>query len=182
MFSLFQSNKPPYSTQKIAAGKFLDKAEEVDVPFFFHRWMQKKPRKAPVGYWFLIHEDNKYVYWCWPIFKALFSDDRSVKRFYKTNKEALNQAFPNYKKIYGNAIRLKLQEVIRESFTEQIYASVPLGFKTQLLDTTISITTYSSIKPYSTKDVPEPKSKTAFYKVIFDKNNLDLIHLEEIKV
>jgi len=181
MFSFFQSNKPPYSTKKISEGKFLDKAEEVDVHIFFKRWMQKKPRKALVGCWFVIHEDDQYVYWGWPIFKGIFSDDRRVDSFYKTNKEALNQAFPNYKKIYGNTIRLKLQEVIQKAHTEKVYASVSLGFKSKLLDTTIAIETHSTIKPHSTKEIPEPESKKVSYKVVFEKNTLDLILIEEIK-
>ena len=180
MFSFFQSDKPPYAVEKISNGKFLDKAKEVNVGFFFQHWMQKKPRKALVGCWFILYEDEEYVYWGWPQFKRLFSDKRVAVEFYKTNKAALNQAFPNYKSIYGNVIRLKLQEVIQKSHPEKVYASVSLGFKAQLLDATIIIETNCTLKPHTTADNPNPEAEKASYKIVLDKNTLDLVELERI--
>lgn len=179
MFSFFQNDKPPYSVEKIAEGKLLDKAKEVDINFFFKHWMQNKPRKAMVGAWFVLYENEEFIYWGEPRFKRLFSDKRIVDDFYKTSKKDLQQQFPNYKKIEGNDVRLRLQELIlaAEKDAGAQYVSVSLGFKATLLDNAIEIETPCEIK---TKEKPD-ESTRATYKVLINKHTLDLIEIQKLQ-
>ena len=179
MFSFFKNDKPPYSVQKISEGRFLDKAKEVKVSFFFKCWMAKKPRKAMVGSWFIVHTDDKYVYWGWPVFKRLFSDNRVLEEFYKTNKQLLEEEFPNYKKRDGNAIRIRLHDIIRKDL-DKASVTVGMNFKATLNATDISIESPCTITPFLTTNNPEPASEKATYHIVLDKESLELIKLERI--
>ena len=179
MFSFFQNDKPPYSVEKIAEGKLLDKAKEVDINFFFKHWMQNKPRKAMVGAWFVLYENEEFIYWGYPVFKRVFSDKRIVDDFYKTAKKDLQQQFPNYRKIEGNDVRLRLHQAIHALQPAPDYdVTVSFGFKAKLLEDAILIETPCTIKPRSGPDAE--KTLSASYKVRLDKNNLDLIDIQKL--
>lgn len=176
MFSFFQTNKPPYSVEKIAEGKLLDKAKDADVYFFFKHWMEKKPRKAIVGSWFVLYENEEFIYWGMPVFKRIFSDKRIVDVFYKTSKKAIEENFPSYKKIDGNTVRIRAQELILAAEKEAQNVTVAIGFKSTLLENRIEILTPCTIYPKEKPDVPIQ----ANYKISLDKNTLELIDIQKI--
>ncbi len=113
MFSLFKNDAPPYSVRRIQKGELLDKATLAGVDTFFSSWLNKRPRKAAVGCWFILHQDDDFVYWGKPVFKGLFSDDRTVDEFFKTSRMALSQQFPFYQKQYHYFLWERLYAIIK---------------------------------------------------------------------
>ncbi len=176
MFSIFNPGKPPYNVAKIGQGKLLEYAKSADIHQFFQAWMQKRPRKALVGCHFELYQDTEYLYWGKPIFQRLFSDKRVVQEFFKTPLEDITTQFPNYKKVWGNVVRLKLQNVIAENLEIPAYVSVSSGsFRARLEGNYIYVHTPCSITYRD--DTNSESSKKANYTVILDKNTLDLIQI-----
>ena len=134
----------------------MDRAKEVDVDVFFTCWMQKKLRKAFVGTWFVLHENDDFVFWGKPVFKRMFSDKRIVDEFFKTDALKLNLEFPDFKSKPGNSVRHKLSELIKGSQKNQENISVPFGFKAKLTETTIDIETPCTKTPKSSVEKPNP--------------------------
>jgi len=178
MFSFFNKNKPPYSVEKIEQGQLLDKATEVDVPFFFNRWIQKRPRKALVGTCFILYEDQEAVYFGYPVFARLFSNKRIVQEFYKVLKKNLKTTFPNYKKQEGNRIRLRLHELIAEREGDKVSVSIH-NFTGKILDRTFEFTIIGYLTDRVTGD--KPPSRAVSYRIVLDKKNLDCLGLEPTK-
>jgi len=117
MFSLFKNNQAPYSVQRIEKGELLDKATLKSVHTFFNDWLNKRPRKARVGCWFILYKNEDFVYWGIPVFKGLFSNDRTVETFYKTSKTALDEQFPLYKNYHQDFIWQRLYTIIKQDTT-----------------------------------------------------------------
>ena len=93
----------------------LGLAEEATVDEFFTQWMTKPPRKAQVGTWFVLHQDETFVYWGRPLTGGfLFQSKRFVERLYKTRRSHLQEHFPSYESVWGNTVRLALRRVITE--------------------------------------------------------------------
>ena len=180
MLSFFQNGKPPYSVEKISDGKFLDRAKVAGVDAFINCWMQKKVRKAMVGTWFILHENEEFVFWGKPVFKRVFSDKRIVEEFFKTDIIKLNLEFPDFKSKSGNDIRLKLCEYIQNSLSVPVRITVSIGFKAKLIGEIINVETQCTKTPYSTAESPEPVPVTIKYRVLLNKYTLDLIELEEL--
>ena len=182
MLSFFQNGSPPFSVYKITEGMFLDRAIEESPDVFFQCWMQKKIRKAPVGTWFILHEDNDFIYWGNPRFRRLFSDKRIVEEFFKTNKKQLDKQFPDYRTKDGNSIRLKLCEYIKDANKNLSYVTVSMGFKAKLSENSIAIETACYLTSNYTEEDKQPLAKKAKYKIRLDKNSLDLIELIQLNI
>ena len=109
---MFGFGSKKLSVEDIKKGKHLDRAEEKTVQNFFQNRMTNRIRKAMVGAWYILHEDDDFVYWGKPRFSGIFSNGRIVEQLFKTSKAELSQAFPNYAKTAGNDVRLKLVDYI----------------------------------------------------------------------
>lgn len=162
MFSFFNKDKPPYAVEKIEAGKLLDKATIVDVPFFFNRWIQKRPRKALVGTCFILYEDQEAVYFGYPIFARLFSNKRTVQEFYKVLKKNLKTTFPNYKKQEGNTIRLRLHQLIVEKQIASLAVTIH-NFTGKIEATAFEFIVHCALTEPVTGNPPLAKQVIEFY-------------------
>lgn len=184
MFSLFGPPKK-LAVHRIQNGKYLDLAKEVNVSFFFKCRMQNKLRKALVGAWYIIQEDNEYVFWGYPIFQRLFSDTRMIdrKKFYKTNREALRQQFPNYKTYDGPKIKTTVQSYIAHEVRQEYNPENPHTYirrwKGTLQDKTISIEAEVNVR-FEQQQQQQQQPKTKTYHLALDKNNLELLHIDKI--
>lgn len=107
---------PPYAAEAIQQGDLLEYAQPADVDAFFAHRMANKPRKALVGAWFILYENNDFVYWGSPYFRSLWSGQRVVDSFYKTSQPALEAAFPSYKTLEGFVLRQQCRRIL-EDFT-----------------------------------------------------------------
>lgn len=171
MFSFFQNDNPPYSVDRIKNNELLDKAVAAPVHHFFRRWMQKRPRKALVGNCFILHEDEEFIYWGTPRFKKLFSDQRIVDNFFKTSKKELEHKFPNYKTIWGNTVRLRVQDEVRKIQEKGTNVSLPMtSFSTKLLKNYIEVHATCRLE---TKIEEQTQSHQQKYRLLLDKNNLN---------
>jgi hypothetical protein len=86
------------SVNAVSTGEQLNKAIEKECTVFIQKRSENKPRKALVGLWLILFEDNEWVYWGYPKFRTIFSDSRYVDELYKTDKKKLLELNPNYKK------------------------------------------------------------------------------------
>lgn len=180
MFAFFQNNKSPYAVERIEEGQLLEKAEEVDIHYFFSCWLNKRPRKAPVGCWFVLHETADFVYFGEPRFKRVFSDKRIVDVFYKTSKKELEERFPIYKKQYDNFIEQKIRAVIKAEQQEDLtphFVYFFQGLRGHLLpNNTIKITVKCKLK--TTNDSVD--SIVTTYRITLNSITLNFIALEQI--
>jgi hypothetical protein len=166
---------PALSVEKIQQGELLDKAKTATLDDFFESWMDRNPNKATEGCWFILYQNDAFIYWGWSSFKILMGSNPTVKEFFQTPHKDIKEKFPNYETVHGNSIRDKLVEVIRKSIPKKAKIIVELGFKASLIDETIVIRT-----PCSIKHQTESKIHKANYNVILNKNTLALIKLEPI--
>lgn len=181
MFPFNKKDRLPYSVERIAAGELLDKALERDPHSFFKHWMRKRPRKAMVGTWFVLYQNEGFVYWGSPVFKRLFSDKRVVEKFYKTPRKALEEVFPDYEKKDGNAVRLRLLETVRKALPPSSGITLGMGdFAANLSDEHIIATVNCRVSPPFTPDTPNPEAETVRFKVVLDKGTLKALSCERI--
>lgn len=107
--------KRSYAVHKIQKGKLLQHAEEATLQQFMYCRLQNRPRKAFVGLYLVLYEDDHYVYWGNPRFWMLFSDRRVVEKFYKTPKAEVLAAYPEYQQdFYSIKIKTRVLEEIRK--------------------------------------------------------------------
>lgn len=166
---------PPLSVKKIQNGELLHKAKAASLEDFFESWMDRNPKKAMEGQWFILYQNEEFLYWGWSTFKSLLSPDPTVKEFFKTPLKDVQERFPNYEEVHGNSIRDKLEEVIKKSIAKNAKITITLGFKATLIEETIVIQT-----PCTIRHIGDTQSQKVEYNVILDKNTLDLIKLEPI--
>jgi len=112
MFSFFSK---AISVKAIKKGKYIDRAIEKNVSYFLNCRLHNPPRKAMVGIWLLFFEDEQYIYWGKPRFRMLFSDEKIVDEFYKTEKNAVLESYPQYAiDFFSLQIRDKIREAVQQ--------------------------------------------------------------------
>ncbi|PKL79763.1 MAG: hypothetical protein CVV27_01305 [Candidatus Melainabacteria bacterium HGW-Melainabacteria-1] len=90
----------------------LAKASDITVEDLFGRRMLNRPRKALVGNWSFVHEDETYVYLGLPRFAGLFDDRREIPEVFRTPKSELEARFPGWRTIDGEQMRQVLYQQI----------------------------------------------------------------------
>lgn len=110
--------------ENISEPQFLKQAKNLTVTEFFHLRMENRPRKALVGLWLIVYEDQSFVYLGYPHFDGL-SDQRSTAELYRIRKSDLQQVFPGYEQIDGNQVRLAAQQALQQEFGPSV--SLPWG-------------------------------------------------------
>ena len=105
--------------EKISETRYLLQAQPISVPEFFSLRMQNRPRKAMVGNWLVLYEDQVFVYLGYPHFDNL-NDQRSVETLYRISKAELQTAFPAYRRIEGNDVRLAAQAALQKEFQTSV--------------------------------------------------------------
>src|SRR5690606_17498553 len=100
---------------RIEQGKYLDQAIEESVDEFFQKRMSNPVRKAAVGHWMILYEDDTYVYYGYPKFSHLwlFLSRRNVDELFKVKRSELLMQFPEYEKYQGNDLRLRIFDSIQ---------------------------------------------------------------------
>ncbi len=162
--------------EKYASSEFAMKS---GVDEFFERRMKNKPRKALVGNWEILFENDEHVYYGYPRFRRLFSDERVVEKIYFTPKKELENKFPLFRDLTGSAFRLKLYDSIfqyRKSNGET--ESFSLGF--QDFSATLKENTIEAKAVIHFSSVEANKKKSENYKVFYNKNNLTLLKIEKL--
>ncbi|CAA6824368.1 MAG: Unknown protein [uncultured Aureispira sp.] len=165
---------PAYSVTKIQQGELLNKAKASTLENFFESWMDRNAKKAMLGSWIVLYQNEESLYWGWTTFENMVSANPTVKEFFKTPMRDIQTKFPNYEAVHGNSIREKLEAVIKKSIPQKVTVTVLLGFKVQLIDETLVIQTPCTIK------APGEDSEKAKYNVILHRDSLDLIKLEPL--
>jgi len=173
--SLTSSALPLLPVKKIQQGELLHKAKAATLEEFFESWMDRNPKKAVEGQWFVLYKDEEALYWGWTTFKSLLSDDPTVKEFFKTPIDDIMTHFPAYEEVHGSSIREKLEEVILKSIAKQSKVTVMLGFSAVLDGDNIVIQT-----PCTIRHIGDKNSQKVNYNIILNKNTLELVKLEPI--
>lgn len=181
MFSLFKNNRPPYSVQRIEKGELLDKATLATVQTFFNDWLNKRPRKAMVGCWFILYKDADFVYWGMPVFKGIFSDDRTVESFYKTPKVVLDEQFPLYKNKYQDFMWKRVYAVIKQEAVGVVSVRRNKAMKGFIKDNQLHINVSCRLL-YPKKEGAEFATETKVtYDIILDNKTMGLIAIKQQK-
>ncbi|HEY9841384.1 MAG: hypothetical protein ACAI44_07820 [Candidatus Sericytochromatia bacterium] len=135
-------------------------ATAIDVGDFFARRMRNRPRKALVGNWMLLYEDQSDVYLGYPRFRGIFDDRREVEEVFRTPKAELESRFPGWRKIDGETIQQALRMALGRA---------PQQWEAKLEDTCIRVTGGMKAEPVN----EDPKTQS--FNLCFDKANLTLI-------
>lgn len=136
----------------------LNQAPEISVEDFFIRRMRNRVRKAPVGNWMLLHEDETFVYLGYPRFSGLLNDQRDVTELFKTPLKDLESRFPGWRSLDGE----EMQTVLRTQF-----GRIPEQWEAVLEDSYIRVTgTLSEDTPVNAS----PKGRT--FELRLDKKTL----------
>lgn len=114
----------------------LSQAVELSVKDFFYRRMNNRVRKAPVGNWLVLHEDEGYVYVGYPSFRGLIDDRREIAELFRTSKAELKAQFPGWREIDG----ISLQEALYKALGQ-----APQNWQAELAEEAILVT--GSLKP-----------------------------------
>lgn len=179
MFSFLKKDSPPYSVTRIQRGELLDKATLATVHTFFNDWLNKRPRKAMVGSWFLLHEDETFVYWGAPVFQRLFSNERMVDDFYKTEKKELAVKFPEWKKQYNDFVWQRIYTIIKkEAKSISVNKNKPL--KGSIKDNQFHIKVSCTLVHAQENDVDPLNSTKVTYSLVLDNKTLDLITINTL--
>ena len=182
MFSLFSKK---ISVEAVKKGQRLDKAIEKDVNFFLECRLHNKPRKALVGMWLILFEDEQWIYWGYPVFRMLFSDSRVVDVLYKTERKAIVEIYPEYHKDFQSLeIRLKILDAVRnheglkDGINYQGFNLYP-NYKINIQDGNFVIKAKGEISytaaPYS--DNPREEKRLQNYDIVLKTDNLQLISI-----
>ncbi|MBI3396405.1 MAG: hypothetical protein HY042_11260 [Spirochaetia bacterium] len=91
--------------KEIQSGRHLNVARAVAPEVFFQKRMENRVRKANVGNWEILLEDAEYVYFGYPVFARLLSDDRIVQDLFKVETKGLTNFFPGYRTVTGALIK-----------------------------------------------------------------------------
>lgn len=124
---------------EIRESKFLDYAIEVNVnKFFKYRMANTEAEKVQGNHCEIIHENNDYVYFGYPIEESKFIDV-----LYKVKKESLEKVFPKYKTIEGYMVKSKAFEYSVEKKIKNWERFKPkytnVDYSIQLHDTNIKV-------------------------------------------
>jgi hypothetical protein len=181
MFSLFKNNQAPYSVQRIEKGELLDKATLATVHAFFNDWINKRPRKARVGCWFVLYENESFVYWGMPVFKGISSNNKTVEVFYKTSKTELDKQFPLYKKNYQDFVWQRLYAIIKQETIGIVTVRRDKALKGFIKDNQLHIEVSCSLI-YPKKEGAEFAEETkAQYDIVLDNKTMGLIAIKQQK-
>lgn len=107
--------KKRFKWSRLEKGKDLQAAQERPARLFVEARLSNPPRKALVGICLLAYEDEDFVYWGYPYFCRLFSDQRCVDEFFKSPRAELADLYPEYKlDFYSLRLRERIRACIRE--------------------------------------------------------------------
>lgn len=139
-----------------------DKATPIAVDDFFSRRMLNRPRKALVGNWMILFEDDSDVYLGFPRFSGLFDDRREVDELFRTPKKALNRNFPGWKEIDGEALQKSLRQAL---------GSLPQSWQARLEKDCLRVTGTLDAEPANQS---RPPAAAGPFDLCFDKQSLAL--------
>jgi hypothetical protein len=181
MFSLLKKDEPPYSVERIQEGVLLDKAIPASVHRFFNAWINKRPRKAMVGCWFILHKDATFVYWGIPVFKRLFSNDRTVEVFYKTSRKELDEQFPLYENHYQDFIWQRLYTIIKEETKGVASLHRDKALKGFIKNNQLHIDATCTLVSFKEEGAEFAVETKAQYDIVLDNKTMDLIATKQRK-
>ena len=149
-----------------------------DVNEFFQRRMKNKLRKALVGSWIILHEDESNIYYGYPRFKGIFSSDRVVEKIYFLKKKELAEKLSIYKNFTGVELRAKILASIDSYRKQKKESSAFLLFSNNwtvvLNEDSIQVQAIVSEENSNTT-----KSKSKKYTILLNKNDLSLLKIQE---
>lgn len=116
-------------------------AKPLSVSEYMQLRLQNRPRKAPVGQWLIVHQDETFVYLAYPRFSGFLSDQREVQQLYRLSRFQLQQRLPAYADFDGSRVWVQLMDLLPEAdragLTREALAQVqirphPEGWQLQL--------------------------------------------------
>lgn len=137
-----------------------EKATPIGVEDFFGRRMLNRPRKALVGNWMILFEDDSDVYLGFPRFGGIFDDRREVDELFRTPIKALNQNFPGWKEIDGEALQKSLRQAL---------GSQPQSWQAKLEKDCLRVTGTLVAEP---ANQTRPPAASGPFDLCFDKRSL----------
>ncbi len=93
--------------EEVEEGKHLERASVASVDDFLGKRSQNRERKANVGNWEVLFEDDAHVYFGMPIFSSLaflFDDVRVIEVLYRVDRAELSRRWPTYRQLEGREL------------------------------------------------------------------------------
>lgn len=165
--------------EKIAQGQALEIAESISVDEFVRLRMQNRPRKALVGNWFILYQNQDFIYIGSPRFRGL-SDLREVEEIYRVSHPELVRRFPGYESIEGFHVRLAIQEALQLQAQENESVSVSWGWQTRLGDGKLIFLTPARFERRQAEPPGQSAQETRYFQLAFSADRLR--HLKTLEL
>lgn len=94
---------------KIKQGAQLAHAQETSVNDFFQKRLNNKIRKAKIGAWHILYENDVWIYFGYPKFGGLLDDAQYIDTLYRVKKEELSLKLPSYQRFEGYLLRQTIE-------------------------------------------------------------------------
>lgn len=106
-----EASQDPLTPLRVAspfATRHLLYATETSVDIFLQRMLRQKPRKARgIGNWFVLEQDEAFLYYGYPVWQHLLSEERVVQTLYKVSRYQVERCLPQVQfrdfEILGNS-------------------------------------------------------------------------------
>lgn len=96
-YSFEPERYPPIALSEVLRNRNLLYATQTSTSLFFERLLNVRPRKITgVGNWQVLHRDNAFIYYGYPVLRGLFSTEREVPVLYKTSLYQVQKHFPDF--------------------------------------------------------------------------------------
>lgn len=94
----FESERyPPIALSQVQQNHNLLYATQTSAATFFERRLNVFPRKVTgVGNWRILHRDDAFIYYGYPVFRGLFTSEKEVPVLYKVSLYQVQKLFPDF--------------------------------------------------------------------------------------
>ncbi|MDO5656649.1 MAG: hypothetical protein Q4G27_10985 [Flavobacteriaceae bacterium] len=158
-------------------GMFLDRARRVSVNTFFDRRMQSELESQLSKDWYIVNEDEDFVYFGQLMKKSSFT---MINPFYKVRRAQLDSIFPGYRSIEGKHIKAKVfQSYVKPVIEERLLVNCPQSYNIQYAKRSYKLTNEGILAQVNfTGKCYEQKIFKANLHVLLNPENLEVINAE----
>lgn len=96
-YSFEPERYPPIALSEVSQTRNLLYATETSAATFFERVLNVRPRKLiGVGSWQILHRDDAFIYYGYPVLRGLLTTEREIGALYKVSLYQVQNRFPGF--------------------------------------------------------------------------------------
>jgi hypothetical protein len=96
-YSFEPERYPPIAVSELTQNRHLLYATQTSAATFFERVLNVRPRKASgVGNWRILHRDDAFLYYGYPVFRGLLTSEKEIPVLYKVSLYEVQKQFPDF--------------------------------------------------------------------------------------